>query len=156
MRYWFDTEFIEAQDHLQLISIGLVSEDGRELYRESADVNWSKANPWVLANVKPLLSGKTDSRRAIRDAVEAFVGDDESPEFWGYCSAYDWVLMCWLFGTMMELPYSFPYFCNDLAQLKRTIEGEIIPSPDGAHNALTDARWTRDAWAALVNRNPPV
>jgi hypothetical protein len=35
MRYWIDTEFIERPFAIDLISIGLAAEDGREFYAES-------------------------------------------------------------------------------------------------------------------------
>lgn len=44
MKYFLDTEFIEAPNHLDLISIGIVAEDGRELYGERSAVDWSKAS----------------------------------------------------------------------------------------------------------------
>ena len=34
MKYWMDTEFIERPYTIDLISIGLVAEDGREFYAE--------------------------------------------------------------------------------------------------------------------------
>ena len=44
MKYWIDTEFIEQPYAIDLISVGLVAEDGRELYAESSEVDWSKAS----------------------------------------------------------------------------------------------------------------
>lgn len=41
MKYWIDTEFIERPFTIDLISIGLVAEDGREFYAESSEVDWS-------------------------------------------------------------------------------------------------------------------
>ncbi len=37
MRYWYDTEFIEDGKTIDLISIGIVAEDGRELYLQSVE-----------------------------------------------------------------------------------------------------------------------
>jgi hypothetical protein len=37
MRYWLDTEFIEDGHTIDLISIGIVAEDGRELYAENME-----------------------------------------------------------------------------------------------------------------------
>ena len=58
MKYWIDTEFIERPHTVDLISIGLVAEDGREFYAESSEVDWSKADRWTLENVRPQLDGK--------------------------------------------------------------------------------------------------
>jgi hypothetical protein len=51
MRYYFDTEFIEDGEIIDLISIGIVTEDGREYYAVNRDCNFSKASDWVLDNV---------------------------------------------------------------------------------------------------------
>ena len=45
MRYWVDTEFIAKPCTIDLVSIGLVAEDGREFYAESSEADWSKASP---------------------------------------------------------------------------------------------------------------
>jgi 3' exoribonuclease, RNase T-like len=43
MKYWLDTEFIEHPFKIDLISIGLVAEDGREFYAESSEVDWTNS-----------------------------------------------------------------------------------------------------------------
>ena len=53
MKYWIDTEFIARPYTIDLISVGLVAEDGREFYAESNEVDWSKANLWTLENFEP-------------------------------------------------------------------------------------------------------
>jgi len=35
-------------------------------------------------------------------------------EFYTYYGAYDWVVFCWLFGKMIDLPKDFPMFSIDL------------------------------------------
>jgi hypothetical protein len=61
MHYFLDTEFWEAGPHrpIELISLGLVSEDNRELYIENGDANLKEAvkdNPWLGENVIPHLT----------------------------------------------------------------------------------------------------
>lgn len=51
MRYFLDTEFIEDGRTIDLISIGLICEDGREYYAINEDCDFSKANDWVKENV---------------------------------------------------------------------------------------------------------
>jgi hypothetical protein len=51
MRYWFDTEFIEDGKTIDLISIGIVAEDGRELYLCNKECDFCKAGDWVWENV---------------------------------------------------------------------------------------------------------
>ena len=50
-RYFYDTEFIEDGQTIDLISIGIVCEDGRELYLQSVEFEPKKANQWVQEHV---------------------------------------------------------------------------------------------------------
>ena len=52
MRYWFDTEFIEDGKTIDLLSIGIVSDDGRAYYATSAEADRSKASPWVREGLR--------------------------------------------------------------------------------------------------------
>lgn len=152
MRYWFDTEFIEDGKTIDLMSIGIVAEDGRELYLESSECNLDRASPWVRENVTPHLTGERWSRVAIATDVRNFIDPDRygKPEIWAYYADYDWVALCQLFGTMMDLPKGWPMYCRDLKQLAGS-----LPLPEqgkGEHHALADARWTRDAWHYAVTK----
>lgn len=158
MRYWFDTEFWEQKapngGGIQLISIGIVSEDGRELYLENADFDWDGCTlVWLHQNVRPHLTGG-DALLPFEDFAQAiidFVGEDKHPEWVGYFADYDWVSFCWIFGTMMDLPKGWPMFAVDIQQWRYMI-GRGVPLPKQtsiAHNALNDARWTREAWFFL-------
>ncbi len=55
MFYCLDEEFLDTGRTIDLVSIGLVSEDGRELYRQSVEFDPRKASPWVKENVFPYL-----------------------------------------------------------------------------------------------------
>lgn len=50
-KFWLDTEFIEDGKTIDLISIGIVCEDGREYYALNIDCELSKASDWVKENV---------------------------------------------------------------------------------------------------------
>jgi hypothetical protein len=148
-KYFLDTEFHEAPGVLDLISIALVCEDGREFYAVSSEFNQERCNDWVKANVLPKLPPREtwNQRWEIARQIRAFVGYGK-PEFWGYFADYDWVLFCWLFGAMIDLPTGWPMFCLDLRQsmYERGIGRETLPpSPKSAHDALEDARWLRQA-----------
>jgi hypothetical protein len=56
-RIFYDTEFLEDGRTIDLISIGLVAEDGREYYAVSSDASWTriKENDWLVRNVLPSL-----------------------------------------------------------------------------------------------------
>ncbi len=51
MRYYLDSEFIENGVTIDLISIGIVADDGREYYAINSECDFSKASDWVLENV---------------------------------------------------------------------------------------------------------
>ena len=155
MRYWIDTEFIERPFTIDLISVGIVAEDGREFYAESSDVDWTKANQWTLETVRPLLDGRVMSREDMSYAIRGFMDADEEPVFWGYFAAFDWVAFNWLFGKMGELPFHFPQVCLDIRQWAIDLGDPELPHQVGVrHHALADARWTRDAWRFLAAMDP--
>ena len=144
MRFWFDTEFIDDGRTIDLLSIGIVAEDGRELYLEIAETDWSKASPWVRDNVIVYLGkGPTVGREEARSHVLEFIGTDD-PEIWAYYASYDWVALCQLFGTLMDLPAGWPRFCRDLKQLAKDLP--LPAQTTTLHHALEDARWTRESW----------
>lgn len=58
MRYFIDTEFIEDGKTIDLISVGIVAQDGREFYCLNLDCDHSLANDWVKANVLAYLPSK--------------------------------------------------------------------------------------------------
>ncbi len=164
MKYFLDTEFYEQPQSLKLISIGIVAEDGREFYAENFDFAWEEVprDHWLQENVLPHLSNKITKDffaplhipayryKDIGAAILKWIGDDEDPEFWGYFADYDWVLFCWLFGTMMDLPKSFPMFCRDIQQRRVEMGVRVLPQLEGnAHNALDDARWTKQVYDYL-------
>ena len=149
MRIFFDTEFIEDGKTIDLISIGAVREDGRFFYAENAECERSRASAWVQENVFPKLSSGhlLMSRNWIASALIEFVG--EKPEFWAYYADYDWVALCQLFGTMMDLPKGWSKFCMDLKQFAMSKGNPRLPKQENEHNALSDARWVMEMWERL-------
>lgn len=53
MKYFYDTEFLEDGKTIELISIGIVAEDGREYYAVNADMPMDRIrqHDWLLRNV---------------------------------------------------------------------------------------------------------
>lgn len=207
MKFYIDTEFIEGpqtqkflsipigktKPTIDLISIGIVREDGKEYYAVSKDFNLKEAfyrwdrkiegsprsigyvkDYWIRDNVlRPLADnlvtkycnevshlgeyfinfyapdlnentfynrlkslinyyGKSNQQIAqevlsfvsgvpieqSKDTVEAALeSTNNKPEFYGYYADYDWVVFCWLFGYMIDLPKGFPMYCKDLKQI---------------------------------------
>lgn len=190
-KYFLDTEFIENGVTIDLVSIGLVCEDGREYYAQSLDANHSAAGDWVARCVLPhlthydlgyrrrncsgtegqALSGRLTAhsemctraggfdndcpwrrKRSIAEDLKLFCDPTVhgQPEFWAYYGDYDWVALCQLFGTMMDLPQGWPKYCRDLKQWCDELGNPRLPTQgEGEHHALADARWNRQVWDFL-------
>ena len=263
MKYFIDTEFLEGTQKtlfgktkptIDLISIGIVCEDGREYYSISKDFNikeaWNRYDLknertldsiendyidyhnvkvyWIRDNVlrpiykelhdkenlharqalyrasvyiketdfnftyrnlKKLISKYGKTNKQIAKEIKHFVAnrpintkkeqwildyDTKDVQFYGYYSDYDWVVFCWLFGKMIDLPKGFPMYCNDLKQSFDELQqsendganhmiscGEIgyrnvslkerkdYPKQENEHNALSDARWNKQLYEFL-------
>lgn len=151
MKFWFDTEFYEDGKTIELISIGVVSEDGREYYAETMDAyDLSGKSTWLADNVRPHIKGgfTTRKRGTIAHDLIAFMG--EKPEIWAYYADYDWVALCQLYGRMIDLPKGWPMFCRDVKQLAVELGNPKLPDQKtGEHDALADARWAKIAWEHL-------
>ena len=163
MKYFIDTEFAESPGKIDLISIAIVAEDGREFYAEVSDFDDSSANEWVAANVLPYLwrkaADKTPynawslngsygglfTKRELPGEIVRFV-TCKNPEFWGYYADYDWVVFCWLFGAMIDLPEGWPMYCKDYKQLI-DCNGLEISQPVNVHHALMDAKWLKNSYS---------
>lgn len=144
MKYFFDTEFIEWAGGIDLVSIGIVSEDGDTFYAESTNFDERNADQWVKDNVlaklewwgnenankgfcnsfsqqQPGNTWKTEvfgTEALIASELLAWIGNPSTkPEFYAYYGAYDWVLFARLFGRLINLPKGFPMYVMDLKQM---------------------------------------
>jgi len=177
MKHYLDTEYIECAKQrtmlgfnvgppvptIDLISIGMVAEDGRELYLLNADceLRYAWDNEWVRDNVlraiwnehttpamkygqfgefsfrrmKAIFKQKGKSKPALASAILKFV--QEAPvakhSFYGYFSDYDWVVFCQLFGRMIDLPHGFPMYCLDLKQEMKRLEAPDTIKPNNGN-----------------------
>ena len=113
-RYFYDTEFIEDGRLIDLVSIGVVDENGREFYAVSTEYDDTHALPWVRRNVLNKLPSPADpawrSRERIRTELYAFLMEPirdrpgEQLELWAWYAAYDHVALAQLWGPMPALP----------------------------------------------------
>jgi hypothetical protein len=170
MRYWYDTEFIEDGETIKLMSIGIVAEDGRELYLQNYTAQFWKANEWVINNVFPRLQDLL----VIRGGEE---GLRLNPE--GQLLADGWTPgrlnkeTCWrapveiaialkdfcnvekhgkpkLWGYYSDLPKGWPMYTRDIKQWCDDLGNPPLPEQGkGEHHALADARWNKQAWIFL-------
>lgn len=183
MRYFYDTEFLEDGRTIELISIGIVAEDGREYYAVSKDATKGslrrriKAHPWLMENVVPSLpkahgdarlhqpsrwlfnysDPDVKPRGQIAREVAAFILAAPDPELWAYYGAYDHVVLCQLWGRMIDLPRGVPMFTCDLKQEAERLGNPQLPALEGGreHNALHDAREVMYRHGWLLARAAP-
>lgn len=179
MKIFYDTEFLEDGKTIELISIGMVAEDGREYYAVNRDMPYKRIarSVWLMANVVPSLprlhgdarlhyAGKRSNplaldwthphmkRRArIADEVREFIQATPDVELWAWYGAYDHVALCQLWGTMIGLPKGVPMYTHDLKQEVDRLGNPPMPEQaDGHHNALADARHVKAMAEHLVVR----
>src|ERR1700760_1589620 len=93
MRFFYDCEFIEDGTTIELVSIGVVAEDGREFYAVSTEFDPSRAIDWVRRNVLDKLPSPADpawrSRARIRDDLLAFLTESGEPvELWAVVALF--------------------------------------------------------------------
>lgn len=173
-KIFYDCEFVEDGASIDLVSIGMVADDGRELYAVSSDVDQAKllANPWLRDNVWPHLPrvfrrcrcrqshhGHLDlthpdvrPRAQIARLVADFITATPQVELWANYGAYDHVALCWLWGPMSALPAGVPMYTCDLQQEARRLGNPAVPKQAaGAHNALADARHNQVIAAFLAD-----
>lgn len=176
-RIYYDLEFLEDGRSIELISIGMVDDQGREYYAVNRNALWHRiANePWLMENVIPSLprafdgAGRPRSETCcgidfdhpdvkpiarIADEVRAFIvrDPDQPVELWAWYGAFDHVRLAWLWGRMIDLPAGVPMFTHDLRQWQSQLGSPWLPKQPSAltaHNALDDARFNRIRWTLL-------
>lgn len=175
MKYFLDTEFHEDGKTIDLISIALACEDGREYYAVSVEADYQRINQgktdtceWLRKNVMPYIREEEKKMRSeiVKDVLDftkkpdlgkeeypEFSDEYYQPEFWGYYADYDWVVFCQLFGRMIDLPTGFPMWCHDLKQLSFDT-GILLPKQEkDEHHAMADARWIREQTLNLLKQD---
>jgi len=171
--YDYDLEFLEDGRTIELISIGIVRDDGKEYYAVSAEATRGrllrriKKHQWLMENVVPSLpkahgdwnlhmpkswlwdyrSPLVKPRAVIAEQVRKFLlSGDSDPVLWADYGAYDHVALCQLWGRMIDLPDGIPMFTCDIQQeaLRLGVRwDELSQQTAGHHNALEDARHNR-------------
>ncbi|MGH3928749.1 MAG: polyadenylate-specific 3'-exoribonuclease AS [Pseudonocardiaceae bacterium] len=155
MRFFYDCEFIEDGNTIELISIGMVDERGREYYAVSTEFHPERAGEWVRSHVLPKLPSPADpawrSREAIRRTLFGFLTSaGEGVELWAWLAAYDHVALAQLWGPMPALPRAVPRFTRELRQRWEDLgKPALPPPPNDAHDALADARHNLLRWRVM-------
>jgi hypothetical protein len=154
-RYFYDCEFIEDGRTIELVSIGIVDETGREFYAVSSEFDPTRAIDWVRRHVLDKLPAPADpawrSRERIRDDLLAFLLEPGEPiELWAWMASYDHVVLAQLWGDMRALPRAIPRFTHELRQIWEAAGSPPLPAPPAdRHDALSDARHNVARWLAL-------
>ena len=160
---FLDTEFSSLDPYKgEILSIGLVKENGDELYLElefEGDVD-----EWVKTNILPDLTQKKVSREEAKKQIKQFVGDTK-PFIVAYVNQFDVIYLYKLFGTK-DLNDIFFWIPIDYASILFTKiddpEGYfknqkefvsklgINPNAYTQHNALDDAKLLREVYFKIV------
>lgn len=180
MKYFYDTEFLEDGSTIDLISIGIVCEDGREYYAVNSDMDEKRISTdrWLCENVirhLPLTHGRMNPpefggnryvyaldhqctlvkpKWVIANEVRDFLLASVVPELWAYYGAYDHIALMQLWGKMIDKPDGIPMWTHDLMQLIEDNPSiSLPPQGEDQHDALADARWNWLAYRELTG-NP--
>jgi len=150
MKIFIDTEFTGLHQNTTLISIGMVAEDGRELYCELNNYDKTQINEWLEMNViANLYNTNPINTEQLRKAIEGFIAPYEKVEIWSDCLAYDWVLFNQIWGHAFNIPKSIYYIPFDICTLLKIkgidpdINREVfagMTKESHKHNALWDAK----------------
>lgn len=158
MKYFYDTEFVDDGHTIDLISIGIVADDGREYYAhlDSYDQRKAEAHPFVSKEVLPYLGDMpTKPRAQVAQEIAEFIKPDEQNELWGFFPAFDHCALAQLFGPMDDLPRHIPMRTNCVAQMADIVNAIALyiekPDNDNAHDALADALWTKEYYYKLLS-----
>lgn len=188
--------FGKRRHFIDMISVGIYREDGKSYHCLSNEYDPRDASEWVKENVliqmyKQGVHGDArnnwnaftfhkyygKSNEQIKIEILEFFGcyrdqlfyrAPEGIEVYGYYADYDWVLLCSLFGRMIDLPKGFPMYCRDLKQMlddcyiyldnkyhdETRLQSWLIevknhpdyPIQKNEHNAVADAKWNKDLY----------
>jgi len=140
--------------------------------------HWGLFEPFTRKSMRNLIKWYGKTNKQIGDEIKEFVyktNDNIHPdtvsnfdeiikkrpiEFYAYYADYDWVVFCWLFGRMMDLPKGFPMYCKDLKQtmddngFTKEWKQKFVPDDINEHNAIADAKWNLKLFNQMVLQKP--
>jgi hypothetical protein len=159
MLVYLDTEFTSFEKP-ELISIGLTTREGHELYLELEDYPRDLCSEFVRRHVVPLLGrlpGASCTRSTISNKLKSWLSALPSEHLILFDFVGDWVLLCRALGIASDIPSA-----NGMDT--KILESEIINDPVFVfaqneaytsecprHHALYDARGIKaghEAWLA--------
>ncbi|GAB2871660.1 hypothetical protein GCM10027093_04120 [Paraburkholderia jirisanensis] len=145
MRVFVDTEFTDFLD-CDLISVALVSEDGREFYGERSDYDAASCSAFVREAVLPQLGRDPRCvfrRDALCEALRTWLDTFEHETERWLCFDYggDWELLC----DLLDGPPAGWQAVNVAGLLDRHRSEDYYRIHGGRHHALADAHANRYA-----------
>ena len=178
MNLYFDTEFTGLHKDTTLISIGIISDNGKTFYAELRDYDESQVDEWIRDNVINNLSLKnlfgnegfmscdsddnfmmTGNKKDVVEKLTKWIEQFDKVEMWSDCLSYDWVLFNHLFGHAFNLPKNIYYIPFDICTLFKikgidpdiSREEFINNSVKGKkHNSLYDAKVIKACYEKLI------
>lgn len=159
MKIFFDTEFTGLHQGTTLISIGMIAEDGRELYCELNDYDKSQIDDWLKDNViANLHNTNLINTEQLRKAIEEFIEPYDTVEIWSDCLSYDWVLFNQIFGHAFNIPKNVYYIPFDLSSMLKIygydpdLDRKVFSGLDLEikHNSLSDARMIKACYEKIL------
>jgi len=188
--YWIRTKVLlpiyndlvqmELEDwHRQERIIGYTSErENRFTYKNFKRLlkRFGKTNKQIAKDIRNFIACENINKGGMTMLGDYYPNDPVYPVFYAdYCN-YDWVVFCWLFGKMIDLPIGYPMYCRDLRQmldarfeqipktgryyvspdkLKRITLKSLEDHPDfprysGEHHALSDAKYDKKVHEFLL------
>lgn len=155
MLIFFDTEFTELGMDSRLISVGLVSEDGREFYAELSDTyTIADCSEFVRAAVIPHMQGGEALMMmdALGARLKAWIEDFGRPvKLVTDSLSWDWPWIHEIFHEDVSWPANLdrkPMVLSQTSEFNIAIERQF-ESGLRRHHALDDARANRLSWREL-------
>lgn len=153
----FDFEAVWNDDWLRENVLKVIFYEVSNMYKKSGALKeileFNKKNMQDVIQIE----GKTNKQIAS-EILDFVTTEGVNPVFYGWYCDYDWVVFCWLFGRMIDLPKGFPMYCIDLKQhfdlfgiSKKEVE-ENLPKQENVHSALSDALRERQLYSYLVRK----
>lgn len=167
MLIFFDTEFTDLTRDALLISIGLVSEDGRTFYAEISDNDawhYEKAGDFAKTEVLPLLEGGNClmSMQELKERLAAWLSSFVvSVQLTTDSQAWDWPWILRLFETpdiwpanLDSKPLILQFDAEESARFADAVQ-EAFDAGLRQHHALDDAIANRAGWFTTLNIASP-
>ena len=139
VKLFLDTEFTGLHQHTSLISIGIISENGKTFYAEFTDYNRMYVDNWIrenvinnliipdeeLGNLGMSIEVTSEYSRikgpllVVKRELEDWLYQFDQVEIWSDCFTYDQMLFNQLWGHALSIPKNIYYIWFDLATLMK-------------------------------------